>query len=240
MDVLLLRFDAPLMSFGDVAVDHHRPTGRFPALSLLAGLLANALGWRRAEADRHQRLQERLRVAARIDRRGSLLRDYQSVDLGQPFLRDAGWTTRDRMEERSGADQNKTGTHLRYRYYWADCRTTVALALDPPGEPPTLDDLSAALRAPARPLFLGRKSCLPAGPILLGRWEAASLRGALEAVERAAEADPGALPAVWPGAEGGGEDEGICWDLRDWVNQVHTGSRRVRYGTVSPPWRSHE
>lgn len=239
MDILLLRFDAPLMSFGHVAVDHHRPTGLFPTLSMLTGLLANALGWRRTDTDRHQRLQERLRLAARIDRRGSLLRDYQSVDLGQPFLLDAGWTTRDRMEERSGAEQNKTGTHLRYRYYWADCRTTVAVALAPPDEPPTLDDLAAALRAPARPIFLGRKSCLPAGPILLGRQEADSLRGALEAVEAAAEAHGDAMPAVWPASEGGGDDEGICWDLRDWANQVHTGSRRVRYGTVRPPRRSH-
>ena len=32
----------------------------FPALSMLTGLIANALGWDRSEAERHNRLQQRL------------------------------------------------------------------------------------------------------------------------------------------------------------------------------------
>jgi CRISPR-associated Cas5-like protein len=37
MDILLLRFDAPLMSFGGVMVDQHGPTDRFPGLAMLTG-----------------------------------------------------------------------------------------------------------------------------------------------------------------------------------------------------------
>jgi CRISPR-associated Cas5-like protein len=34
MDFLLLRFDAPLMSFGGVMVDQYGPTDRFPGQSM--------------------------------------------------------------------------------------------------------------------------------------------------------------------------------------------------------------
>ncbi len=50
MDVLRLRFDAPLMSFGDVIMDRHNVMDRFPRLSLLTGLLGNALGCRHGGA----------------------------------------------------------------------------------------------------------------------------------------------------------------------------------------------
>ena len=52
MDALVLRLDAPLMSFGGVIVDHHNVTERFPGLSLFAGLFANALGWTHGEGDK--------------------------------------------------------------------------------------------------------------------------------------------------------------------------------------------
>ena len=67
---LVLRLEAPLLAFGGVAIDQIGPTRDFPSASLLTGLLANALGWRRTEAAAHQRLQDRLIFAARLDRAG--------------------------------------------------------------------------------------------------------------------------------------------------------------------------
>ena len=43
MRALVLRFDAPLMSFGGVMVDQHGVIDRFPGTAMLTGLLANAL-----------------------------------------------------------------------------------------------------------------------------------------------------------------------------------------------------
>ena len=101
MDALILRFDAPLMSFGGVRVDQHNVSERFPGLSLFAGLLSNALGWHHRDGDRIGRLQERLVVASRWDILGEAIVDYHTVDLGQPKMREAGWTTRGKPEHRA-------------------------------------------------------------------------------------------------------------------------------------------
>jgi CRISPR-associated protein Cas5/CasD subtype I-E len=80
MDVLLLRLDAPLMSFGGVVVDEHNPTDPLPYRAMLAGLVANALGLTRAQEREFESLQSRIRYAARRDRRGEPLVDYQRLD----------------------------------------------------------------------------------------------------------------------------------------------------------------
>lgn len=233
MDVLLLRFDAPLMSFGAVVVDQRHPIWRFPGAAMLAGLIGNALGWEHRDTERLQALQERLRFAARWDAEPELLTDYQTVDLGQDFLVDTGWTTRGRREDRKGGTA-ATGTHIRYRDHWANGVATVALALDGEGDP-SLDTIEEALRRPARPLFIGRKPCLPASPILLGRRQAEGVKVAL-AAEPLADVGPRRRPqrveALWP------LDEGACahaeerYDRRDWANNIHRGSQRYAVGLL--------
>lgn len=90
MNVLLLRFDAPLMSFGDVIVDQHNVTDRsFPRLSLLTGLLANALGYRHGDAEALEALQARIEFAARWDVAPARIVDYHTVNLGQEKMKDA-------------------------------------------------------------------------------------------------------------------------------------------------------
>lgn len=242
LDVLMLRFDAPLMSFGGATVDSRGVIRRFPARSMITGLLANALGWRRAEAERHQRLQARVRFATRLDVEGETLRDYQTVDLGRRHMRAkvVGWTTWGRIEPRAGASGEDT--HIRERDYWADAVYTLALTLEPADEAPTLDALADALRRPARPLCIGRKPCVPAGPILIGRRRAASLFDALAQAPRA-QRDAGTAPLkVWldaPPTAGERVDPARpvieVTDERDWRNQIHGGRRLVREARVDPP-----
>ena len=50
MEHLILNLEAPLMAFGGETIDNHGVTRRFPSASMLTGLFANALGWRRTEA----------------------------------------------------------------------------------------------------------------------------------------------------------------------------------------------
>ena len=272
MRVLLLRFAAPLMSFGAVRVDARGPIQDHPGLGLVTGLLANALGYDHAEADRLTRLQERLRIASRCDRPGTRLTDYQTVDLGQEHLVSVengmkailsarrkrnlpiwsehecdyfprGWTTRGAPEYRDGDLRNACGTHERRRDYHADRVQTVAVTLFPAEEAPTLDDCGAALDTPARPLFLGRKPCLPAGRLNLGVVEAESLLSALANAprwtHRHGSTGRDALEAWWP------EDPDVTpppqsrviavVDERDWRGQVVVGRRLLRHGRVNPP-----
>ena len=244
MRFLVLRLEAPMISFGTTAVDHRRGTQRMPALSMLTGLIGNALGYRHEESARTQRLQERLQFASRQDRAGTELRDFQTVDLGnaQTFPAGAfGWTTRGAPERRTGSVS--ASTHIRERDYLADAVHTVVVALEPADEEPTLERIAEALRRPARPLFLGRKCCLPARPLLEGQLEAESLFEAIRQVPRDRRADAGPLPAWWPAAEGQHEDGPTfgkgdrlipTYDQRDWANQVHAGRRLLRHGTVVP------
>lgn len=232
IEALVLRLDAPLMSFGGVTVDEHGVTRDFPALSMLTGLLGNALGYRRRDAGLLERLQQRLRFAVRRDRTGEPLVDFQTVELGQDFL-GLGWTTKGRLEERGG--QSGKGTHRRFRHYRADAVYTLVATLEPSEESPTPVNVARALEEPARPLFLGRKPCLPSGPMLLGLEQGSSLLEILERVPRVADReDHGPLAAWWPDGEGE-EDRGEVvplTDERDWANQIHVGRRRIRAGIL--------
>ncbi|MCS6915937.1 MAG: type I-E CRISPR-associated protein Cas5/CasD [Myxococcales bacterium] len=231
MRVLLLRFDAPLMSFGGVMVDQHGPTDRFPGTSLLTGLFGNALGWRHSDADRLEALQARIEYAARWDVAPEPLLDYHTVDLGQPKMREAGWTTRGEPEHRAGGEDARYGTHIRLRHYWVNGVMTVAVALAGE-ENPTTDDLVRALQEPARPLFIGRKTCLPAAPILLGTVEASDVLAALRKTPPSARRPKQAAPemeACWPDriGETATSRRVVVYDRRDWRNQIHAG-RRIR------------
>jgi CRISPR system Cascade subunit CasD len=117
MRALILRLDGPLMSFGDRAIDELRPTRRLPTRSMLTGLLANALGYEHREVEALAHLQDRLRFAARLDREGRGLVDFQTAEITK---RDPLWTTRGAPAERAGGDAIYSGPVLRHRHYQAD------------------------------------------------------------------------------------------------------------------------
>jgi len=201
---------------------------------MLTGLLANALGYRHRDGARLQALQARLRYAVRCDRPGKELQDYQTVGLSQDFLKE-GWTSSGLPEGREGGSA-KTGTHIRYRDYLADAIYTLAVTLDPLDELPGLEEMAGALRAPARPLFIGRKTCLPAGPLLIDLRNGSSLLTILQSipVPSARAAEP-PWRAWWPAdetADSPGSRLIAVTDDRDWLNQIHTGRRWMREGTI--------
>lgn len=236
MKVLIIRLDAPLVSFGAPMVDQEGVVQQFPALSMLVGLFGNALGWDHRDHVRLAALQERLQYAARIDRRGEPLTDYQSVDLGTDWMlpEKAGWTSRGVIANRGGG--SGAGTHLRFRRYRADSVHTVTVCVDG-DEDPTIEMIGAALQTPARPLFIGRKCCLPASPLFVGFADASSPLAALAAVARARGADHGPLAATWWDGEGetttdANERVVPVTDERDWRNQIHTGRRFMREGSI--------
>ena len=245
---LILNLEAPLMAFGGETIDNYGVIRRFPSASMLTGLLANALGWRRTDREWHDHLQERLVFAARIDRGpagGVRMQDYQTVQMGDTvdlFPQDGwviGWTTRGYPDKRAGAlgaAGSGPFTHQRWRDYWADMRVTVALRLEPPDDSPTLEQLADALREPERPLFIGRKPCLPSGPLFKGYEEGDTALGALLEVPLEAEGDDSdGISALWPDGEGDERAQGrqyMLTDQRNWVSGLHGGGRWVWEGTV--------
>lgn len=245
-EYLVLRLDAPLMSFGGVAVDQHGVTESFPTLSMLTGLLGNALGFEHRDATDLERLQDRIRYAVRRDRAGEPLVDFQTVDLGQDFMRQ-GWTAYGEVAERAGGSA-RTGTHIRRRHYWADALFSVVLTLDPLDDQPDLDAVAEALRRPARPLFLGRKPCVPSAPLLAGRLKAVHLRDAVEAAPLQDRSRPegGGFAVWWPRLDGEPEPASSSGrllavsDRRDWSNQIHAGRRFVWHSRLPAAEAPHD
>jgi len=225
---LRLLLEGPLLAFGGETVDARGVIADFPAASMLTGLLANALGWRRSDRDALANLQTRLRYAARIDRDGARLTDFQTAQLARD---DKGWTTRSAPEGRAGGPATYNAPHIRYREYDADKRVVVVLRLDPAEDAPTLAGLAAALDEPARPLFLGRKPCLPAGRLCAGIVDA---DGWLAALETLPPPTDGRLRVLLPDSEPRQpSDEARPWsDRRDWRSGVHGGTRAVLIRTV--------
>ena len=247
MQALILYLQAPLISFGGPQVDQIGPTGRFPTISQITGLFANALGYAHCNFDRLQALQERLSIASALVREGEELQDYQTVDLGQAHLRNPAWTTRGRTEHRAGGPDARYGTHIRFRRYRADASVLCAVTLVPAERTPSLGEVGDALMTPARPLFIGRKPCLPSTRLFVGVIvDANNLTDALTRV-------PGTFPDRWSEIAGrDGRTEVMAeWpvvdrdlpadmrrathrviDRRDWRNQLHGGERVVAHGTL--------
>jgi CRISPR system Cascade subunit CasD len=230
---LVLRLEAPLAAFGGVAIDQVGVTRDYPAASMLTGLIANALGWERTQWQAHQALQDRLVFAARRERESptGILTDTQNAQIEK---NDQGWTTFGKPEGRDGDSYG--GPHRRLRDYHTDLCMSVVLRLEPAKESPDLDAIAAALNYPARPLFLGRKPCIPSMPILSGELRAASAYEALERVSSAENATR-KLRALWPVNEGPTEGDRVhrivaLPDLRNWKTGLHGGSRMVVEGTV--------
>lgn len=138
MSTLLLRLAGPLQSWGTESKFDIRKTDRYPSKSGAIGLLASALGLRR-DADL-SRFSD-MRFGVRIDAGGELIRDLHTVHK-----------------------DSKT-SYLTTRYYLSDA---VFLAGFESGDDEFLSELDRALKYPAYPLFLGRRSCPPVLPLALG------------------------------------------------------------------------
>ncbi|GGO98584.1 type I-E CRISPR-associated protein Cas5/CasD [Wenjunlia tyrosinilytica] len=188
--VLLLRLAGPLQSWGSRSAFNRRETRPEPTKSGVIGLLAAAAGLAREDP-----LDELLplRLGIRVDQPGTLLRDYHTVSdyRGRP-LPQTGVSGKGIQKPTSPAKH----THVTTRYYLQDAVFVAALA----GPRALLTTLGQAVRAPAFPLALGRRSCPPTQPLFLGvheggleemlrekRWQASRRTHELYAAQRGRE-----------------------------------------------------
>lgn len=219
MTTLLLRLAAPLQSWGTSSRFVRRNTDRSPSKSGIVGLLAAAKGLRRT--DPLEDLLE-LRVGVRIDQPGRLERDFQTA-----HSRDSG-----------------ASMPLSYRFYLADAVFVVAVQ----GDGSLLEGVRDALLHPVYPLYLGRRSCPPAGPLIprLRDGEVAEVLAAepwcaSERVRRACRMPDVSLATIVDCAAGtmGAElvrDEPISFDPR----RREYGWRSVLHNTVTLPNPSYD
>lgn len=138
MSTLLLRLAGPLQAWGADSKFETRRTGREPSKSGVIGLLSAALGRTREESIDDL---SALRFGVRVDKEGQLLHDYHTVQM------------------LSGK------TYVTHRYYLSDATFLVGLESE---NEAWLEEIQKAILHPAFPLFLGRRSCVPSQPIVVG------------------------------------------------------------------------
>jgi CRISPR system Cascade subunit CasD len=164
MGCLLLQLIGPLQSWGIGSRFGNRDSGREPSKSGVLGLLASAQG-----RDRGTDLSDlrALTMGLRVDREGVPLRDFQTAGGGSFRGLPYGVAKADGSPlTRGNADK---ATVVSVRWYLSDGAFLIALgASEESADPGLLDRLASALRRPVYPLFLGRKSCPPSAPILIG------------------------------------------------------------------------
>lgn len=143
MTSLALRLAGPLQSWGASSRFVRRGTEPWPTKSAIVGMLAAAMGRRRTDP-----IEDLLglRFGVRVDQQGELLRDFQTA---------------------RSLDGSRR-LPLTSRFYLSDA---VFLAVVE-GDDALIASLEEGLRAPAFPLYLGRRSCPPAGRYLLGTRDA--------------------------------------------------------------------
>jgi CRISPR system Cascade subunit CasD len=160
MHTLLLRLAGPMQSWGTQSRFLERDTGREPSKSGVIGLLCAALGMRRDEPVDELAA---LIMGVRVDREGTLRRDYQTA------------------ENVVRADGSRGGTVVSNRYYLADADFLVGLASS---DVALLQRLDAALAAPRWPLALGRKAFVPGAPVRLSHGGVREERGLEDALRQ--------------------------------------------------------
>lgn len=140
MAVLLLRLAAPLQAWGSSSKFIVRSTEREPTKSGVIGMIAAAMGMQRNDDAKKLAPLAQLRFGVRADKEGILLKDFHMVH---------GYKIADVTE----------------RYYLSDAVFLAVLECD---DKKLLEEIAAALQKPVYPLYLGRKSCPPTLPVVLG------------------------------------------------------------------------
>lgn len=145
MTVLLLRLAGPLQSWGDSSRFVKRNTRQEPTKSGVIGLIAAAQG--RHRVDPIEDLAQ-LAYGVRTDQPGQLVRDFQTAQQWQTPKKDG----------------SVLSLPLSYRYYLADAVFVAGIEADQA----LLEGIHDAITSPAFPLYLGRRSCPPAGIVSIG------------------------------------------------------------------------
>jgi CRISPR system Cascade subunit CasD len=184
---LCFRIHAPFAAFGDLAVGTERDITLHPTKSSLVGLVSAALGVKRDEQEKVDRLSAELRFAVRVDATPFFWRDYHTVQTpgeikNVPYEH---WKTRwQELGYEEGAQYaQRVQTILSYRNYVSNTVYTVCLWLRSPQTAQTectLETIKEHLEKPVFTLYAGRKSCPLALPLAPRIVEAETVKAAFD------------------------------------------------------------
>jgi CRISPR system Cascade subunit CasD len=177
MNTLFLRLEGPLQAWGLRARWGDRDTADAPTKSGVIGLIGCALGLPRDAAELRQH-SDALRFGLRVDRPGTILRDYHTtgggrygnqIHTGGTRFHDEPYAggvlspeiVKGRIKVKINQSTKEPETDVSERYYLADASFLAALQ----GPAELIARIADALQHPVWPYFLGRKACVPTLPV---------------------------------------------------------------------------
>ena len=169
--LLVLRLDGPLQSWGENAKWDFRDSSTMPTKSGIVGLLGCAMGEERSSPVLVE-LAQSITVAVRADRPGVKFVDFQTVEGNPLRTADGG--------------KRKNGVFLSPHAYLQDSCFTVFIDTTAEWQ----ERIISALENPKWCMYLGRKNCVPSRPIQAKVVESDDMLKTLEeypAAERAAK-----------------------------------------------------
>ena len=137
MAVLLLKFSAPMQSWGTETKLNDHKTGSYPSKSGVVGMIAASMSRKRDESIDDLAT---LSFGVRVNKPGIILSDFQTA-----AIRSVVW------EDMKGIKDSRK--YIGTRYYLSDAEFLVAID----GERDLLEILAYNLNHPAYPLYFGRR-----------------------------------------------------------------------------------
>ena len=153
---LALRLEGPLQSWGFDSQYNRRATALMPTKSAIAGICCAALGLSRGSDSEREFLSS---FAATKMLSIAIPRPGRSEPLDVRRLQDYHTVQNTRT-----ADGKTKDCHITRREYLTDASFGVIVR----GDTGFLDQIGRALANPTWGLWLGRKTCIPAAPVLVG------------------------------------------------------------------------
>lgn len=173
---LALRLEGPLQSWGYDSQYNRRNTGLMPTKSAIAGMCCAALGLPRGSAEEFKFLSSfetvqmtSIAIPRKIAKKElpvRRLQDYHTVGGGyDPNIpSERGCITVSAKNVKPKVKNGQALAVLTYRQYLLDAAFGILLE----GDASHLSEIANALSDPKWGIWLGRKTCIPSAPILVG------------------------------------------------------------------------
>ena len=209
MTSVLIRLDAPTQSWGVESVFEQRDTAPLPTKSGVLGLVAACLG-----RDRSEPIDDLAATvfAVRADQPGLPGSDFQTIGADGLYSADGRILSQPKISR---------------RHYLDDA--VFCCAIGCPAE--LAEQIVHALRYPVHTPYLGRKSCPPAAPLLIGATEDEPLRALTLLPFQGRGPAPAKIRIVVDDPRG----PGVCWDQPTTFHPDRRGNIMRRSRTLIIP-----
>ena len=214
---LALLLDGPMQSWGFASRFTRRTTALHPTKSGVVGLLAAAMGVDKHGPDEAEQIKKLAALGCTTitlpkkhgERELPMLRlnDYHTIGGGYD-------KKTERMKKPRAASGDTLETVLSERHYLLDARFGVLLE----GDRDCLEQIAEKLRNPTWGVWLGRKCCIPASPLMVG--VAGTRDAAWKLLLKAAGVDEASTVSQFDHVIEGEEAEGLD---AEWLNDTPIG-----------------